>query len=430
MFLAFNIWNLFQGQPVVDEYDTHSYFEFSLYPSFRMQIVTGIYTILKNYYLIIGFQVLISVLSYVYLAKKLLDLFDNEIISKIAVVLIYVLANSSVIIEQNFILRSESLNNSALVFLFGTIFGYVRNASFNSFTKVCMAVIFLAGTRAVSSFSVFVFFIFFLIIFNGRTFLKRKYFIIGMITVGFNLFFVLTASSTSTSKVYTTSSIINERLWINPDWKDQIVEDGFPLQSRNIWIDYRASNKGLPPDQAVINSVEFKNWSNQGNENYLYSFMAKNLDYTFIGPVCLPCLNSDFTFRQTILSGWSQGTDEIRNNYLLQELFTARTLFWPDQPEYAYIVVLLFFVFLVMINVSLLRKFTDKEIEKLKITSLFLIYIIIYSYVSWWLGSKENDMSRHQLNSAIGIRILLVFTFLSFVDKVWGNLIKPINTKI
>jgi hypothetical protein len=158
--------------------------------------------------------------------------------------------------------------------------------------------------------------------------------------------------------------------------------------------------------------------------------MAKNLDYTFIGPVCLPCLNSDFTFRQTILSGWSQGTDEIRNNYLLQELFTARTLFWPDQPEYAYIVVLLFFVFLVMINVSLLRKFTDKEIEKLKITSLFLIYIIIYSYVSWWLGSKENDMSRHQLNSAIGIRILLVFTFLSFVDKVWGNLIKPINTKI
>jgi hypothetical protein len=159
MFLAFNIWNLFLGQPVVDEYDTPSYFEFSLYPSFRMQIVTGIYTILKNYYLIIGFQVLISVLSYVYLAKKLLDLFDNKIISKIAVVLIYVLANSSVIIEQNFILRSESLNNSALVFLFGTIFGYVRNSSFNSFTKVCMAVIFLAGTRAVSSISVFVFFI-------------------------------------------------------------------------------------------------------------------------------------------------------------------------------------------------------------------------------------------------------------------------------
>ena len=78
IFLALNIWNFFQGQPVVDEYDTPSYFEFSLYPSFRMQIVTGIYIILKNYYLIIGFQVLISVLSYVYLAKKLLELFEKK----------------------------------------------------------------------------------------------------------------------------------------------------------------------------------------------------------------------------------------------------------------------------------------------------------------------------------------------------------------
>lgn len=430
IFIALNIWNFFQSQPVVDEYDTTSYFEFSLYPSFRMQIVTGIFTILKNYYLIIGFQVLISVLSYVYLAKKLLDLFDNKIVSKIAVALIYVLANSSVVIEQNFILRSESLNNSALVFLLGTVFGYVRNASFISFTKVCMAVIFLAGTRAVSSLSVFVFFIFFLIIYNRKTLLQRKYFITVIIAVGFNLFFVLTALSSNISKVYTTSSIINERLWINPDWRDQIVEDGFPLQSRDIWIDYRDSDKGLPPDQAVINSVEFRNWSNQGNENYLYNFMVKNLDYTFIGPVCLPCLNSDFTFRQTILSGWSQGTDEIRNNYSLQELFTTRTLFWPDKPEYAYIVVLLFFVFLVIISLIVIIKNNNKELDILKIISLFLIYMFVYSYISWWLGSKENDMSRHQLNSAIGIRILLVFTFLSLTDKIRKNLIKPRNIKI
>lgn len=430
IFLVLNIWNFLQSQPVVDEYDTPSYFEFSLYPSFRMQIVTGIYTILKNYYLIIGFQVLISVLSYVYLAKKLLDLFDNKVVSKIAVALIYVLANSSVIVEQNFILRSESLNNSALVFLLGTVFGFVKNASFSSFTKVCMAVIFLAGTRAVSSLSVFIFFIFFLIIYNRKTLLQRKYFITIIITVGFNLFFVLTALSSNISKVYTTSSIINERLWINPDWRDQIVEDGFPLQSREIWIDYRDSDKGLPPDQAVINSLEFRNWSNQGNENYLYNFMVKNLDYTFIGPVCLSCLNSDFTFRQTILSGWSQGTDEIRNNYSLQELFTTRTLFWPDKPEYAYIVVLLFFVFLVVISLIVIIKNNNEESDILKIISLFLIYIFVYSYISWWLGSKENDMSRHQLNSAIGIRMLLVFTFLSLTDKLRKNLIKPRNIKI
>jgi hypothetical protein len=34
------------------------------------------------------------------------------------------------------------------------------------------------------------------------------------------------------------------------------------------------------------------------------------------------------------------------------------------------------------------------------------------------LGSKENDMARHQLNSALGIRILSIYLIFLIVDRI------------
>ena len=70
-------------------------------------------------------------------------------------------------------------------------------------------------------------------------------------------------------------------------------------------------------------------------------------------------------------------------------------------------------------------RLNQENIDNLKIISLFVIYILSYSYVSWWLGSKENDMTRHQLNSAIGIRVLIIFVAILVTDKI----IKKIRTK-
>jgi len=425
IFSIINFWNLSKGKPVFDDYDTPSYFELSLYPSFRMQIVTLIYSTLGSHYLIIGFQVLFSVLAFIYLATQIKKLVESKVIGYTSVVLIYILASSSVVTEQNFILRSESLNNSAFIFLFGTLFGYTRHRNFSNFSKVLLAIVILAGTRAVSSLSGLIFLILFFILFNRQKMLERKYLLMGIGAIALNVFFVFTATSTETSRIYTTSSIINERLWVNPVWRNEVINGGYSIQSRYVWEESRNANTGLPPDQAVIDSVQFKQWWDKGNENFLYEFMVRNLDYTLIGPACLPCLYDEFTFRQTIFSGWSQGTDEVRNNISLQNVLTTKTFFWPERPEYAYFVVLIFFLLLIVICIMIIWRFNQENIDILKIISLFLIYILSYSYVSWWLGSKENDMTRHQLNSAIGIRVLIIFVAILITDQ----LIKKVRPK-
>ncbi len=418
IFSLINLRNMFYGFPIFDDYDSPAYFTFTLYPSARMQIMTIIYSTLVNETLILIFQVAVSTFSFIYLAKKLLCIFESKIVGNAAVLAIYTLGFSSVVIEQNYKLLSESLNNSALVLLFGAMLGYVKNMNFRNYKMVVLAILLLAGTKAVSSLSILVFFILLLAMMKFSIRNQKNFWAFTLTALSINIFFVFTATSTDFSKVYTTSSIINERLWKNSNWKSDAVDNGFPLESRQIWLDFRQSNKGMPPDQAVISSTEFKNWWKQNGENYLFDFMRRNIDYTFIGPICLPCLDSKYTFRETILSGWSQGTDDFRNASQIAELLSSRTFFWPERPEYAYIVVTLFLITLVIYNSLLLNQPTMIEKLHSKAITLFLFYILIYSHISWWLGSKENDMARHQLNSALGIRILLVYLTFLIIDKI------------
>lgn len=418
VYILLNFRNIFYGYPIFDTYDSPAYFDFTLYPSLRMQLVTIIYSTLVDETLIVIFQVLISVFSFIYLAHKLFNIFANKINGIFAVIMTYFLGFSSVVTEQNYKLLSESLNNSALTLLFGALVGYIKNVTFKNYVKVILAILFLAGTKAVSSISILVFFVLFLLLINLPKNNQRKFWVVTYIALSINIFFVLTATSTDFSKVYTTSSIINERIWKNSEWKNDAINNGFPLESRQIWLNFKESNKGLPPDMAVISSAEFKIWWVKEGENYLYDFMSRNLDYTFVGPICLPCLEDKYTFRETILSGWSQGTDDFRNVPQLKKLQTSRTFFWPERPEYAYIVILIFLFTLVIYNFLLLSRPTGIDMSHSKVITLFLFYILIYSYISWWLGSKENDMARHQLNSALGIRILSIYLIFLIIDTI------------
>lgn len=419
--ISINIVNLYRGEPIFDEYDSPSFFQFTFYPSFRMQIVTFIYSTFNNHWMIIVFQVLISTLSWIYLASRMLIQFDNKTINRMSVLFLYILATSTVIVEQNYILRSESLNNSALVFLIGALLAYFQKSSYSNFVVLNISVLFLAGTRAVSSISVFILYILFILLMRKSIFVGSKYLVTTLLALVINIFFIFTATSTSISQVYTTSSIINERLWINSEWRQEIIDNGFPIQSRKIWENYREINKGLPPDQAVINSSEFQKWWTKNNDNFLFEFMLRNVDYSIVGPLCLPCLDGNYSFRSTILSGWSQGTDEVRNNINLQSLLSVRTFFWPERTERAYIVVLSFVILIFLYHFIRILNSSLHDIRDIKFIGLISVYILSYSYISWWLGSKENDMTRHQLNAAVGIRIILIYLFILLCNELIRN---------
>jgi hypothetical protein len=215
----------------------------------------------------------------------------------------------------------------------------------------------------------------------------------------------LNVNSSKVTESLTTSGTINNRLTIKDEWKNDLLESGYPARAFQIFKNYNAKNLGKPADQAVVDLPEFKQWWQKGGQGYLIKFTISNPIYAFIGPVALPLIDDKFSYRQTLLSGWSQGTDlSIDFKGFAKSKFN-RTIFWPDAPEKAYLALGLFFL---IIGMSLIYL----TIYDLKLTPDFAIicifYIFVWSYLNWWFGSKPSDMNRHNLLAGVMIRILVI----------------------
>lgn len=68
----------------------------------------------------------------------------------------------------------------------------------------------------------------------------------------------------------------------------------------------------------------------------------------------------------------------------------------------------------------------DADNDQIFIFAIATTYGLIYSLVSWYFGSKANDMNRHQLLMAIDLRIISIFIFTSILISLI-NLIKKKN---
>jgi uncharacterized membrane protein YphA (DoxX/SURF4 family) len=170
----------------------------------------------------------------------------------------------------------------------------------------------------------------------------------------------------------------------------------------------------MPPDQAVVNLPEFKQWWNGGGDSFLLDFTARNLDYAVIAPVALPIFSKDLNFRKSILSGWSQGTD-LTDDYIgFRNSNLERTLFWPDEPEKAYLALA---VGLFVLGVSLLLLNLLGRTQEFNLFIQMIVLTIIWSYLNWWFGSKPADMARHNLSAAILFKLIPLMALFLSVDK-------------
>jgi hypothetical protein len=172
---------------------------------------------------------------------------------------------------------------------------------------------------------------------------------------------------------------------------------------------------GVPPDQAVVNLPEYKKWWADEGENFLIKFTLTNPDYAVFGPVALPLLNPTFTYKQTLLSGWSQGTDMTFEISGFKNSVLQRTIFWPDEPEKAYLTLSLCFI---AIGLSLLVLVNNKNKSFFYLIVLTLFYVFLWSYFNWWFGSKPVDMTRHNLAAAIMFRLLAIFSIFYAIDLI------------
>lgn len=402
-----------QANPTINNLDSPSYFKFEFFPAFRMQILTAIYSAIADDQKIIEFQTVVSFVSWSYLLVAILIFFSYSWLSIFAAYLMTILATSLVIQEHNYILGSEALNNSGMVFFFGSLLIHYKRKTDLTFFTVFASLFIIAGTKSSSAITaafVAIIFISFEYFSVGK-FTKRKGAIaaLSLIVVGF---FAATALSSDITKTLTTSGTINNRLWVDEEWRKQILDSGYPVAAREVWIAYSEKNLGSPPDQAVVDLPEFQIWWEQGGSNFLNSFLLKNPNYAIVGSICLPCLNPDFNFGQTLIAGWSKGTSEYRTYASLNAVELSRTFYWPIKPEDSYSFI--GFLFLVLFITSLIMSFSKTQQSRFYAQLFWIIisFVLMYSHLSWWFGSKPVDMTRHQLAGAISLRILAIISLL------------------
>jgi hypothetical protein len=201
-------------------------------------------------------------------------------------------------------------------------------------------------------------------------------------------------------------------------WKNELLNSGYPKSAFTVWNNFSQENLGLPPDQAVVNMPEFKNWWENGGETYLVKFTLKNPDYALIAPIALPIFSDELNFRKTLLSGWSQGTDLTSDYKGFKKSLLTRTIFWPDEPEKAYLVLSLV---LFITGTSLLSLLVMNYSKEFNLIIISFILILIWSYLNWWFGSKPADMARHNLSAAVMLKVISMFAVSIALDKFLGK---------
>jgi hypothetical protein len=426
----FNFYLILEFQKEVyyfNPYDSGAYFDFSLYPVFRMPIITGIYVLISDLQSIVIFQYILYLLSATFLLISFYAFFGSRISSLLSIIFLSYLLTSTVIIEHNYKLTSEGMNNTSFLAFMAALLLSVKYKKIRYFIALLLALIALSGTKAVTALVSIIILPFIILKFRNILFIRKKDFILILVSILPLIYLSVATFSSDYSKNYTTSSIINERLWVNDEWKNQVIDAGYPLSARQTWEAHKDENLGLPPDNAVINNDEFKDWyENRGGENFLIEFMLKNPKYTLVAPFCLPCLSENFTFKQTVLSGWTQGTDEIKRKPDLSMLSENRTWFWPNEPENAYLLLSLVLGLIGLLFFVLFVSTKDADNDQIFVFAIATTYGLIYSLVSWYFGSKANDMNRHQLLMAIDLRIVSIFIFTSILISLI-NLIKKKN---
>jgi hypothetical protein len=417
IYFVFRITNAILVKPYFDEYDTPPYFELKLFPSFRGHGITIFYSLIKNEFAITIFQAAVGSLAWIFLWIIILRLIRSFILQYIFTFLFFILAISSVIVEHDSALLSESLAISSTVFVFAAAINlYLSKKIYaqNSILIFGIGIIWFLSTKSSNSLILPIIGLIYLITLFRICGLKL-FIVMGTTFVIISSFILANSLSSDITKTLNSSGTINNRLLYVNEWKSQLFASGYPIKSIEIWKDFSDNNLGLPPDQAVVNMSEFKDWWIGGGDSFLIKFMIRNPDYGLIAPLAFPLFSQDVTYRATLLSGWSQGTDQTLEYPGFKNSLLIRTFYWPDETEKAYLA-LSISLFILGISLLVLIRFRKSKEFNLIILTLFLT--VFWSYLNWWFGSKPSDMARHNISAAIMFKIVPLFTLILSFDEL------------
>lgn len=414
-------------QPVIDPYDSPSYFNFKLIGGVRMPIITFIFSRLETYENIILFQSVLSSFSWIFLSQVIFALKLNRWLSLVFSILILSLGFSNQVFLLDGFINAESLNITALVLCISSVFLIIVKKNLSSFILFILSVTFYAGIKSINALSsVFLLILFMAFLFIvGETKRSARLTLSGVGIVLMSVFFFLFTKVDATP-ILNTSALINQRIWNVESWKSYTLEQGFPPQARSTYSRFKSRNLGIPPDAAVSIQPDYKKWFDESGNSFLINFMIHNPDYTIFGPIALPIFEQKTYLSGTIWGGAATGIlyDEIFNNEWFRS-WPMNEIFWSLDRTSGYIK---FSIFLIVIALALVPNLFSKKYENQlqKVIMFLLVMGLVLSYLAWWFGSTPSDIGRHQFPFAIVIRIVFIFSSI-YLTQILINKFRRLN---
>ena len=418
IYFIFRVANSLIVDTLYDEYDSPNYFVLSFFPSIRTHGITLFFSIIKNEAAISVFQASVGALAWLFLWISILLQINKVSLKVICSILFFTLASSSVVVEHDSAMMSESLSISSTIFLLGSAINLRSHASTKSINPIYIfsfGIVWFLSTKATNAL-LFVPLTIILVLVAYRKLTKTKFIQLFLVFSLFGTFLFISVLSSDGTKSLTTSGTINNRLVFVPEWKNQLIKSGYPDSALRVWESFSQQNLGMPPDQAVVSSPEFKKWWENGGDSFLLEFTLKNPDYAIFAPIVLPIFSENLNYKKTLLSGWSQGTDLTYEYAEFKSSLLKRSFYWPDEPEKAYLALSITFL---AIGISLLILNQLNQTRDISVILISIMLVIFWSYLNWWFGSKPADMARHNLSAAILFKIIAIFSTLGSLDKLF-----------
>lgn len=404
--------------PVFGDYDSASYFNFSLLGGLRMPLITFIYSRISDLDKIVIFQTILSFVSFLILSLSVFVLTRTKIITTFFSILILILGNTNHVVYLDSTIDSESLNISFLVlFISSVIFLLHSKRRFLAKNFFIISLVLFSGIKTMNNI-ISIFSILLILILNSELLIEKRKRLISSIPlillILLNGYYFI---KVDTTPELNTSGIINSRVWTVPNWKQYVLESDFPIEARSIYLRFKNENLGLPPDTAVGKLPQFQNWYSEDGKYFLLKFMATHPGYTFVGPIGLPLFSTSFSLDETIWRGAATGILDYLTYFSPNSKFLSiNFIFWPLERTDAY-----FYLSAMLLTMSISFLLIFKNIVNLQKKFLLIFFVAISfftGYFAWWFGSTPPDLARHQFPFAVLIRITFLISLLVIVDSL------------
>jgi hypothetical protein len=417
--------------PIIDPFDSPSYFNFKFVGGVRMPGISFIFSRLETYENIVLFQSVVACFCWLLLSQIIYQLKFNTYLQFAISILILSIGFSSQVVYLDSVINAESLNTSFMIlFIACSIHFFARK----NILPVLLCVVSLglyASVKSINGITIILPLVFFIGFLFKKYSISRKFSNVVMIWILFLGFFsIFLFRNIEASPILNTSALINQRLWLVDEWKDYALTKGFPIEGRSTYLRFASRDLGMAPDRAVSEQPDYKKWYFNGGDSFIVKFMLTHPEYVAIAPLALSLFSGNFDLSTSIWGGGARGI--LYYEILKQDLasiWPSNLIFWNSDRSTSYI---FFSIFIAVIGFTLVysRNLSRNQKDFQLFTALLIIFALQVSYFAWWFGSTPSDIGRHQFPFGVLIRIIFLLSCLHLsqiiLDKVTSRT-KPLN---